>query len=387
MKLRRLPDDFRVEELTDFAHEGGTFAVYRLTKRSLGTPEAVDVISRQWRIPRPRIAYGGLKDRHAMTVQHLTIEGGPNRGIRRPNLELVYLGQAARAFTPADIAGNRFALVLRDMTRREIERAEASLPEAARDGLPNYFDDQRFGSVGPSGEFIARPWCEGNYERALWLALAEPNAHDRPPDRREKQLLRDHWGEWPRLLPELDHASVRRPPVALLTRQPGQFREAFARIRTDLRGLYLSAFQSYLWNRLLAAFLREHCRDDQLVPITLDMGPVPFVQRLDDDQRQSLQGTTLPLPSARLHLDAGPTQDLMDRMLGELGLELRMLRVKYPRDSFFSRGDRAVLSPVRDLQWRTESDELYPDRRKLSLDFTLTRGAYATILVKRITQL
>ena len=44
MKLKRLPEDFQVEELTALNTDGGPFALYRLTKRSIGTPEAVTAI-------------------------------------------------------------------------------------------------------------------------------------------------------------------------------------------------------------------------------------------------------------------------------------------------------------------------------------------------------
>ena len=41
MKLKCLPDDFQVTELTGRQPLGrGPFALYRLTKQSLGTPEA-----------------------------------------------------------------------------------------------------------------------------------------------------------------------------------------------------------------------------------------------------------------------------------------------------------------------------------------------------------
>src|SRR5947199_341425 len=78
------------------------------------------------------------------------------------------------------------------------------------DGLPNYFDNQRFGSVGESGAFLAKAWCLGDYERALWLALAEPNVRDRPEDRTEKQILRDHWGHWSQCAEFLRHARSKK---------------------------------------------------------------------------------------------------------------------------------------------------------------------------------
>ena len=43
MKLKRIPEDFRVEELpTIRPGERGRFVYYRLTKRGLGTPEAIE---------------------------------------------------------------------------------------------------------------------------------------------------------------------------------------------------------------------------------------------------------------------------------------------------------------------------------------------------------
>ena len=93
MKLRRLPEDFQVDEQTDFELSGGPFAVYRLTKRSIGTPEAIASIVERWKVPRRRISYGGLKDRHAITSQHLTIQHGPKKPLRQSSFELSYLAR------------------------------------------------------------------------------------------------------------------------------------------------------------------------------------------------------------------------------------------------------------------------------------------------------
>ncbi len=72
-------------------------------------------------------------------------------------------------------------------------------------------------------------------------------------------------------------------------------------------------------------------------------------------------------------------------MLLKHDLELKDLRVRYPRDSFFSKGLRAAVIPLETLAYSTSPDELEPSRHKLSLSFQLPRGSYATILVKRLT--
>jgi tRNA pseudouridine13 synthase len=384
MKLRCVPEDFQVEELTDFTCGGGAFALYRLTKCSLGTPEAIAAVIRRWKIPRQRISYGGLKDRHALTRQYVTIAGGPSRGLRQTSLELEYLGQADRPFTPAEICGNRFEIVLRDVADADVAAMTDTLSEIERDGLPNYFDEQRFGSVGEGGDFVARAWCAGDYDRALWLALAEANVHDRPRDRQEKRSLREQWRNWPACL-RATRGTPRKAVFAHLVRRSNDVRGALARISPDQRGLYLAAFQSYLWNRLLATALQERCPPDNLLEVPIDRWRVPFFRALDPETRAELHGLELPLPSARLHLEAGPMKSLIDRVLAAEELQLRELRVKYPRDSFFARGERPAIARVAGLTHASEPDELHSGARKLTLRFELGRGSYATILVKRLS--
>ena len=101
-------------------------------------------------------------------------------------------------------------------------------------GLPNYFDDQRFGSLGESGEFVARAWLAGDPERGLFLAIAEANPLDRPETREIKRILRDNWKNWTTLKTELPRSSE-RSLITYLVHHPLDFAGAFARSRRDLR--------------------------------------------------------------------------------------------------------------------------------------------------------
>lgn len=387
MKIKCQPDDFQVDELTDFTPTGGPFSLFRMTKRSLGTPEAIEVIGRKWNINRPRLSYGGLKDKHAVTTQYVTIDKGPRRDMHEVGVQLDFLGFAPRAFGPHDISGNRFTMVIRDLTEPALEGALTAAKEVAQEGLPNYFDDQRFGSVGFSGEFIAAPWCLGDYERALWLALADPNEDDRASEKEQKRILREMWGQWPECKAALER-SHRRSLITFLADRPGDFKGAFARLNVDLRGLYLSAFQSHLWNILLASLLRREC-PERLVDVPLKMGPFPFLRSVPGQTLPPLPPTLteaeLPLPCARMRHEAGVYEQPLEALLEPYGLSLQKMRPKYPRDSFFSKGVRAAIVNVRGLTAEPGDDELYSRKKKLTLKFDLPRGAYATILVKRIT--
>lgn len=384
MKLKSLPEDFEVEELSEFPLSGGPFAVYLLTKRSMGTPEAITAIADRWNIPRRCISYGGLKDKHALTRQWVTIQRGPRRDVREDSLSLTYQGQANRPFTPQDISANRFHIVMRNLTDPAAKQIVATRPMLSKWGIPNYYDDQRFGSLGESGEFIARPWCQGDFERALWLAVAEPNLHDRPRDRDEKEAIRHFWGRWDECKAALPKSS-RRSIITYLVDHPERFRDAFVLMRQDLRSLWLAAFQSDLWNRILAESLRQELAECDLPTVELATADVPFFTELTDDQALRLDSLALPLPSARLHLDPGPLLDLYERVIGTQGLTLRELRVKYPRDSFFSKGERAALARPDGLKIQfAGNDDLNAGRHRVTLDFVLPRGSYATILIKRL---
>src|SRR3989442_5668436 len=100
MKLKQQPDDFHVEELTDVRPAApGAFAFYRLEKRGWTTIDAVQLIRRRWQLEGPRIAYGGLKDRHSYTIQYVTIFHGPRRGPTDPGLALHYLRSIPQALS------------------------------------------------------------------------------------------------------------------------------------------------------------------------------------------------------------------------------------------------------------------------------------------------
>lgn len=388
MKLKCTPDDFEVEEKIALRTSTGSFGLYRLTKTSLGTPEAIDAILQKWNLARWQVAYAGLKDKHALTRQYVTMKGGPRQGLRQTNLELEYLGQVPEPIHAKDIVANAFTIVLRDMPPQEVAAAATAMEQIGVHGLPNYFDDQRFGSLGKSGEFIAKPWCLGDYERALWLALAEPNVHDSPDEQRQKAILRKLWGKWPECKAALAR-SHRRSVITFLADRPIQpdFKRALALIRQDLRSIFLSAFQSDLWNGMLAALLRKVCAPDSLVVRTVGKRELPFYAFLDEATKNMLRETLLPLPSARQHLEEGGIKALVDEVLAAEGMELRQVRLKFPRDTFFSKGERAAVFFPADVSHEVAEDDFYRGKQKMILRFELPRGAYATILVKRVTDI
>jgi tRNA pseudouridine13 synthase len=385
MKLKRIPEDFQVAELPSVEPlERGRYAFYRLTKKGIGTIEAIEAVRRRWNVAASRLHYGGLKDRHAVTIQCLTILDGPAQVIHQDNLTLEPVGRLSHPYGPAHFRGNRFSLVLRDLSSQAAERAQKAAQEVPTDGLPNYFDDQRFGSVGFSGGFIAEAWLKGDHEQALRLALVEPTPSDRPGTKQEKAILRETWANWPEAKERLPRSHA-RSLVTYLVDHPTDFRGAFARLKRELRSLYFSAFQSHLWNLMLGRLIEDVTRLEQRVPIDFKVATLPLHRGLDADQARTLSAWRVPLPASRTPLPEGPARELAEKVLGPMGLQWEEIRVRHLKDVYFSKGSRSALFFPENLEQTTEPDDLYPGRKKMRLRFDLPRGAYATLVVKRLT--
>jgi tRNA pseudouridine13 synthase len=386
MKVKQQPGDFRVEELTDvLPGPTGEFAYYRLDKVGWTTPAALQVVRGRWGLDGRRVGFGGLKDRHAETTQYFTVLRGPTRNLSQQGVTVTYLGQVPDSYTSQHITANRFAITIRHLTAPAEAAALVAVREVVEAGLPNYFDDQRFGSVGRDREFVGREMVRGRFEEALKLALAAPYEHDRAPQKREKEVLRRHWGDWPACRAALPRGHTRFLVEHLIAR-PTDFKGAVARLRPELGGLYLAAYQSYLWNRMLDRWLRDNMPADALGDVSLQLGEFAVPLRLADGERERWQGLTLPLPSARQKPEPGSEwHRVAEAVLAEEGLTLAALKVPGLNKPFFSKGERAACVRPAGVRAEPGDDELNRGRRKLLLAFDLPRGSYATMFVKRIT--
>ena len=86
--------------------------------------------------------------------------------------------------------------------------------------------------------------------------------------------MRDYWGQWAEAKARLERSST-RSIVTYLVDHPTDFRGAFARLRREFRTLYFSAFQSHLWNLMLARWIERSTEPDQRVSIELEGRSLP----------------------------------------------------------------------------------------------------------------
>ena len=75
MRIKTTPEDFRVEELTDFplVDVPGGFRVFRLTKRRRNTLDAVREAADAQNVPLSEVRVCGRKDRQGVKIQYVTV--------------------------------------------------------------------------------------------------------------------------------------------------------------------------------------------------------------------------------------------------------------------------------------------------------------------------
>lgn len=385
MKIKQRPEDFVVQEAGAWQpRPDGAYGIYRLSKRGIGTLDAVTELCRGLHIPQKIISFGGLKDRHSVSDQIVSIRG-ERREFRHPRFHLTFLGRSAHPYDHRSFSANRFTITVRDLTAAQAVAVRQRLDQVKVFGIPNYYDDQRFGSLRGTKEFIARRLIAGDCEGALQLAIATPSAEDQKMDRNIKRTIQTLWGDWPKCKAELPRCSE-RSIVTYLVDHPDDFANAFDLLNRNLKILYLSAYQSYLWNRLLSDFLAARCGRDNLFPYPFIAGEFFLYESLPPDLFRALSGTTIPLPMRSTTIEDPALGGILERVMASQGLAVRDLRIKALRKAFFSKGQRKAVVMPGDLAVTPPSDDdLNRGKVMMTLTFDMPRGTYATILIKRLT--
>ena len=156
LRLGSTPEDFIVDEIPLFAPSGsGGHTFVRVEKRGRTTEEVARLLARMAGVPHAEVGYAGRKDKQAVARQWFSVPGlEPTAalaldadGVR--GLEAVRHEQRLRT---GQLRGNRFELIVRELSGQQIARAPAAAEGIRRVGFPNWFGAQRFGRDGDNAE-------------------------------------------------------------------------------------------------------------------------------------------------------------------------------------------------------------------------------------------
>lgn len=325
-RIRSQPADFVVDEILAFGPDGdGEHQLLKVRKTNANTDWVARRLASLAGVPHKAVGYAGLKDRYAVTTQwfsvHLGKRAEPDWGLLGTDgIEVLESHAHKRKLRRGVLAGNAFQLVLRDVSG-DVESLAARVDAIAQQGVPNYFGPQRFGRD------------EGNLVRADALFRGAPAEDDRG-----------------------------------------------RRADRHLRGLYISAARSQLFNEVLAARVE---RGDWHAAL-----PGERLQ-LRGSHSHFLAETVDPRIRQRVASgDAQPTGPLFGT--GEPLTAGEVAALEAAVAAPFAQWQQGLA--VAGLKQERRSLVLYPealrlDRRggeELGIAFTLPAGSYATALLREL---
>lgn len=387
MRIKSAPEDFIVEEIIHLSLESdGAYTLYRLYKRGITTLQAQAQLAALLGVPRSAVAFPALKDKNAQAIQYGTVRGKQPAQVEGRGFRAERVGMGARHLSPRDLLGNRFTIVLRDLSPRQAADIPKQLVRLQRFGFPNYFDEQRFGSYAADKEWVGKRILLRDAEGALRAHLAEPFAGDPPHVWAFKTKAQQHWGEWGKLLQEAPKPSNFRSVLTFLVDHPQGYHKALNLVTPRVLSLYLAAYSSLLWNRLAARYLYA-LRDEGSIQLSGQLNvagdTLPFYEELPQMHLERLKLAHVPLFHRRMVVTDAKMAALSEAILAEEGIHRGDLKARLLQRAYLPRGTRSLLAfPSEIAVGAVDSDEATPNQYKQTLSFILPPGSYATLMLK-----
>jgi len=161
--FRQNANDFVVEEIPLYEFSGdGEHLILHIRKKNLSTFEMVALIARYLGIKQKDIGYAGLKDKHALTYQYISL---PKRyevqmqNFEHSQIKILDTTYHRNKIRMGHLKGNRFFIRVKKVTPTAGLKISEALKTIEKIGMPNFFGYQRFGNDGNNhklGELIAK---------------------------------------------------------------------------------------------------------------------------------------------------------------------------------------------------------------------------------------
>lgn len=385
MKLKQTAEDFKVEELWKgkTSAEKGNYKIYHLEKKGIETYALLSYLSKKNNIPVNEFGIAGMKDRHAVTKQFFSIPSKYSiKTLKEQNFSIRFVGFADKEISLGDNDGNRFEIVVRNVLKGELYGISKKSEEVKLFGVPNYFDSQRFGSV-LNKKFIAKELMKREHESAVKIFLTQFTKFEKRSVKEEKRLLAQNWNS-------LDTVKVRDKTLkkiidAYLHKK--NWLDAYKAIPANIRQIFISAYQSYLWNECLKELLKDNLDRRQLHSIEYNIGSLIFFRNVSKEELQKLPETLMTINEDIAV--CGDERRVIEKILEKEEIKLEEFDIKRETGNFFKADRRKVLMHPKELVLSPPvvdelNDKGKKNRFKIILSFSLGKGSYATVVTKKI---
>jgi len=340
MIIKHTPEDFIVEEIPikDW-DDAGPFAVFKLKKTGLNTEHAIEIIAKKFHIPSSIIKYAGAKDRNAQTTQYVSIPTVnitvEHIKINEDNISLEHVGYSDEPLSLGMLKGNRFFITVREPSKKELEALKSKTIDNFI--VPNYFDEQRFSS---NNYRLGLCMIKKDYKKALEY-LKESN-------------------------------SIYTDNIDLyLMAHPNDYIGMLRKIPRKTLLMFIHALQSYIYNEALARILLEHAEKEKIKHYIVDYSEGKFVFYKNPKDYEKIDATSLEL----IGFNTETMHHHIKSLMNDLSLTQREFIIRALPELSVEGTTRECFVNADNLNVRVLSEHVI-------LEFELSKGSYATIVVK-----
>ena len=400
--LRERPQDFHVTEVYQLppSFDSGRYTIAEVTSINWETHTLVQALAQRLHVHPRRIAFAGTKDRRAVSTQLMSFESMETTSLDALSLHDVTIVPLMKTEAPlqlGQLVGNRFTITVRESTASPATVQQFADLVQSLGGFPNFFGVQRFGGVRPITHIVGRYLTQGDFKAAVMTYIAHPlPTDDETGFTMRTRLEQTHdFAEAYRTYPTT--LNFERMMLERLSVNPTDFVDAIQALPKNLLLMFINAYQSYLFNRMLSERIRQSLPLNQAIPgdlivplkdgrmqdalLPVSETNVGKVNLQINRQKAAVTGLLFGSDST---LSSGAMGEIERQVLAEEKLEARAFII--PEVPFLSSSGtrRRLLAPVTNLTWAVSEDDLHPASVKVQVDFELAKGCYATSFLREL---
>jgi len=373
--IKDSPEDFMVEEIgtdgtvfeigKEIEHEDeeGDYTHFILQKREWTTEGAIRRMAKYFKTGKKRFNYAGNKDKIAVSTQIASAFGIDKEKLLSLDLKDIKINGAWNAkekIKLGELIGNRFTIRVNDY--EDGNKVEIIYKEL-EGKFPNYFGEQRFGTTRKNTHKTGEQMLRGRYDKAVMIFLADTEGEineDAKNARKNLEETKDFTAalkEFPKYL------RLERSMLEKLSKNPNDYVGALRALPRGTLLMFIHAFQSYLFNRILS----ERISEENLKPEEGEYFCGENFYGFPDIEKKAENGWI----AGKL---IGYETELNEReknLLEELDIRKNDFKVKGIPELSSKGNYRTLLSPLKDFSF----DEGI-------FRFSLPAGSYATVALK-----
>ena len=369
--LKHIPDDFIVEEIDSsrnvlningnysYKESAGDFLHIVMKKKNIDTISAIYRIGSKIGIRDGRINYAGVKDKVAISAQKISIYKIPVEritGLQMKDIDLYPIGRGSKVYL-GDLWGNRFTICIRNINQscNQLRDHVEKIVEKTNKIFPNFFGEQRFGSVRPVTCPVGLEILRGNISQAVELYICKVFAGE---NENISEVRRTAANDKTQALEHFPRSYIyERMMLDHLVAHDRDYYGAFMKLPQGLRRMFVNAVQSHVFNETLRMMIKDN--------ICIENLRIPIVGYLYEKR-----------------IIEGVADKYINRILRKENIKPDMFRLrKYPELSSEG-GHRLAFEKFHDFEIvSVKKDDIFTGKSKITLRFSLPKGCYATVFL------